>query len=273
MVTIRLDSVGAAYGGKTVLSDITTHAFRDGEIVAVIGPNAAGKSTLLKRIAGIVKGPGRVLLEGTGDRSQTISYMPQEDAGGAALTVYESVLLACKQGGPWRVSKNNLDRVDHTICALQITDIGFRYLYELSGGQRQLVGIAQSLVRDPAVLLMDEPTSALDLCRQIEVLSLLRRIVRERRIVAFIALHDLNQAMHFADKAILVASGSVQQYGDCSDVITTPMLRKVYKVAARIERCSRERNHVIVDGVVGDLSASDASPDLARSLPSEGQSV
>jgi iron complex transport system ATP-binding protein len=258
MVAIRLEAVGAAYGAKRILSDVTTPALCGGEVIAVIGPNAAGKSTLFKRIAGIVKGPGRIHVIGARDSKRAVSYMPQDDTASAALTVYESILLACKQNGPWRVGADDLARVDKTILDLQIVDISFRYLGELSGGQRQLVGIAQSLAREPDILLMDEPTSALDLYRQMEVLGLIRRLARERNMVVFIALHDLNHAMHFADKALLVANGTVQKCGACCEVITAGMLHEVYNVAARIERCSRGQNHVIVDGVVTDGLASTA---------------
>jgi iron complex transport system ATP-binding protein len=248
MVAIRLDRVGAAYGAKRVLNDVTTPTFCSGEVIAVIGPNGAGKSTLFKRITGLVKGPGRIDLSGARDDAHAVCYMPQGDTASAALTVYESILLACKQNGPWHVGADDLIRVDKTILDLQIADISFRYLYELSGGQRQLVGIAQTLVRDPDVLLMDEPTSALDLYHQMEVLSLVRRLAQERNMVVLIALHDLNHALHFADKALLIANGTVQNCGGCDEVITARMLDEIYNVVARVEQCSQGRSHVIVDG-------------------------
>jgi iron complex transport system ATP-binding protein len=262
MVTIRLEGVGAAYGAKRVLSDVTTPALSGGEVIAVIGPNAAGKTTLFRRMAGIVNGPGRIQVSGARDSKRAVSYMPQDDTASAALTVYESILLACKQDGSWRVGADDLARVDKSILDLQIGEISFRYLGELSGGQRQLVGIAQSLAREPDILLMDEPTSALDLYHQMEVLGLLRRLAQERNIVVFMALHDVNHAMHFADKALLVANGTVQKCGACCDVITARMLHEVYRVTARVERCSRGQHHVIVDGIVKtpDRSVSVACP-------------
>ncbi|WP_207480322.1 ABC transporter ATP-binding protein [Arenibaculum pallidiluteum] len=258
MVTVWLEAVGAAYGAKPVLSGVTTPAFHGGTVIAVIGPNAAGKSTLFKRIAGIMKGPGKVHLEGVRDPTRAVSYLPQDDTPAAALTVYESILLARKQGGSWRLEAEDLTQVDRAIADLQIGAIGFCHLHELSGGQRQLVGIAQSLVREPDVLLMDEPTSALDLCRQVEVLLLLRRLAKERGMAVFIALHDLNHALHFADMALLVADGTAQACGACDEVITDRVLREVYNVEGRIERCSMGRRHVIVDGVAARPAAGPA---------------
>ena len=98
MVAIQLDGVGAYYGKKLTVSGVSTPPITTGEIVAVIGPNAAGKSTLFKRIAGLLKGPGEVGVEGSTRGNKAISYMPQDTSANAVLTVYESLLLARKQG-------------------------------------------------------------------------------------------------------------------------------------------------------------------------------
>ena len=118
----------------------------------------------------------------------------------------------------------------------------------LSGGQRQLVAIAQALVRKPRILLMDEPTSALDLYRQIEVLDYMRRLAKQSGIAVLIALHDLNHAMRYCDNVMVVAAGRLIANGPTRDVITPAMLSEVYKVDARIETCTQGRPLVIVDG-------------------------
>jgi iron complex transport system ATP-binding protein len=163
MVTIRLVDLGALHGNRLVLSGVTTPHLSGGQVVAVIGPNAAGKSTLFKRIAGLLRGPGRIQVEGARAAARnTICYMPQDTAANAVLTVYESIMLARKQDSAWRVTATDLATIDQTIAALGLSDIAFRNIGQLSGGQRQLVSLAQTLVREPEVLLMDEPTSALD---------------------------------------------------------------------------------------------------------------
>ncbi|WP_279482465.1 ABC transporter ATP-binding protein [Aureimonas sp. SK2] len=247
MVALALDGLGASYGKRTILSDIATGLLRCGTLTAVIGPNAAGKSTLFRRIAGLISGPGTVHLTDARAGADAIRYMPQDTGGNAVLTVYESVLLAAKQGSGWRVSDGELSEIDGILAALKITELSFRGLGELSGGQRQLVAIAQALVRNPDVLLMDEPTSALDLYRQIEVLDFMSRRAAERGMAVLIALHDLNHALRYCDQTIVIADGRMAAGGSTAEVITSDMLRAVYRVEARVETCSQGRRHVIVD--------------------------
>lgn len=265
MVSIALDSLGAFYGRRLTVSDISTPAFAGGDVVAVIGPNAAGKSTLFKRMAGLLRGPGSVAVTGTDKGKRAISYMPQDTSANAVLTVYESILLARKQGGGWSVEDADLKLIDAVMSAIDITAIAFRNLGELSGGQRQLVSIAQALVREPDILLMDEPTSALDLHRQMEVLSFMRSVARERGMIVFIAIHDLNQAMRFADHTMVIEDGRLRGVGPTADVITTTLLRDVYRIDARIEPCSRGFAQVIVDGVsLKPAGAGPIAPALAE---------
>lgn len=251
MVTIRLENLGARYGQRTVIHGVTTAAFVGGQVVAVVGPNAAGKSTLFKRMAGLIDGPGQVVLEDSKKGPQGISYMPQGLNASARLTVYESVLLARKQLTPgWVVHDDELKLVDDILAALGITELSFRNLGELSGGQQQLASIAQTLVREPEILLMDEPTSALDMHRQVQVLNFMRALARKRQVIVFIAIHDLNQALRFADQVLVIADGTAQGSGPSAEVISESMLRKVYKVEARIEQCSRGERHILIDDIV-----------------------
>lgn len=250
MVALKLEGLGAQYGRIRVFEDITTETLEGGGLTALIGPNAAGKSTLFKRIAGLLKGDGVVHLSGAEALSRPICYMPQDTGANAVLTVYESILLAAKQGGGWKVSEEELAEIDEILKSLRITDLAFRDLGALSGGQRQLVSIAQALVRKPKVLLMDEPTSALDLFRQIEVLEYMHGLARKTGIAVLIALHDLNHAMRYCDQSMVVADGRLVASGPTNEVITPQLLRDVYKVEARIEACTQGRPLLIVDAAV-----------------------
>ena len=245
-LTLRLVDVGVSYGRRRIVDGVTTPAFAAGDVIALLGPNGAGKSTLLKRMAGLLTGPGRVELAGAGP--DEVGYLPQEHAAPCGLTVYESVLLAAKRDTAWSVSSTDLSRVDATLDQLAITDLAAQGLDALSGGQRQMVSIAQSLVRGPRVLLMDEPTSALDLHRQLEVLGVLRDLARMRGVIVVVSLHDVNLALRFASHALVMAGGRMMGCGITADVICAPMMRSAFRVEARIELCSRGRAHVMIDG-------------------------
>ncbi|WP_447554306.1 ABC transporter ATP-binding protein [Vreelandella sp. EE22] len=249
MVTLTLDHVSARYGRRTIIDDVTTPTFQGGQVVALLGPNAAGKSTLFRRILGLVQGQGEVIIGNT--RSEhPVAYMPQGTGARAVLSVYESVLLARMQGRSLKVQPEDLAQVDRALEELNITSLGERNIGDLSGGQRQLVSAAQALVQEPDILMLDEPTSALDLNRQINLLSVLRRLADERGMLILVALHDLGHALRFTDASMVLEHGRLIACGPTDDVITPALLRQVYKVAARIEPCSKGRPQLIVEEAI-----------------------
>jgi len=250
MVTLAFKDIGASYGRRKILSNVGIDTLSPGSITAVIGPNAAGKSTLFKRIANLVSGVGVVELVGSSRGKNAICYMPQDSHANAVLSVYESILLSSKQGAGWRVSDHELDEIDAILKALRIENLAFRNLGELSGGQRQLVSLAQALARKPEVLLMDEPTSALDLHRQSEVLDFVRDLAQRTGMIVLMALHDLNHVLRYCQNTLVLADGVMVASGRTQNVVTTTLLREIYRVEARIEMCSRGSAMVIVDGAL-----------------------
>lgn len=247
MVSLQLDRVEARYGRKVIYADVSTPPLPGGSLTALVGPNAAGKSTLFRRIAGQLAGAGEVRLSGTDKAS--LRYMPQDTGMNAALSVYESVILSLKQGrGGWRLTEAELQAVDEILQLLKIEALAGKQLAELSGGQRQLVSIAQTLVSQPRVILLDEPTSALDLYRQYEVLEVLRAYVERTGAVAILALHDLNQVMRACTTTIAVANGRIVATGPTLEVLRPALIRELYGIEARVETCSRGCPMMIVDG-------------------------
>lgn len=247
MVSLSLEQIGARYGRRTILHDASTPDIRGGVLTALVGANAAGKSTLFRRIAGQLRGTGAVRL--TGASKDDLRYMPQDTAMTAALTVYESIILALKQGaGGWRLSASELAAVDDVLHRFGIAHLAEQQLPELSGGQRQSVSIAQTLVTRPKVVLMDEPTSALDLYRQYEVLEALRRYAAETGAVMILALHDLNQVMRACGTVIALGEGRILASGPALEVLTPALISQLYGIDSRVERCSRGCPMMIVDG-------------------------
>lgn len=164
-------------------------------------------------------------------------------------TVYETIILALKQGvGGWRLNAGELRAVDDTVRRFNITHLADQQLAELSGGQRQAVSIAQTLVSRPKVVLMDEPTAALDLNRQYEVLESLRLYAEETGAVMVLALHDLNQVMRCCTATMALGGGRTLAFGLTLEVLTPDLIRRLYGIDSRVERCSRGCPMMIVDG-------------------------
>lgn len=246
MVSLQLRGVSAAYGRREILAGIDTPRFTGGEVVALLGANAAGKSTLLRRVFGLMRGAGEVVVEGA-VTPRPMVYMPQDHGMGAVLTVFEAVLLAQMQGRGMRVGDADLRRVDAALADLGISALAQRDVGDLSGGQRQLVSAAQALVQSPEILLLDEPISALDLNRQVSFLTVLQRLARERGMLVVVALHDIGLALRFTDHALVLHQGGLAASGRTVDVVTPALLRRVYAVEARVEPCSRGLPQVIVE--------------------------
>lgn len=245
MIQLRVDDLCFSYGAMPVLRNVSISDVPTGCVTATIGPNAAGKTTLFKCMSGLLRGTGRVIIDGREireikrqDINRMVTYLPQENPVNAVLTVFEAVLLARQHTASWRVADVDLVHVMSALADLRIEDLAKRILNELSGGQKQLVSIAQTLVREPSILLMDEPTSSLDLQKQLEVLGLVRRVSAERGITTIIALHDLNMAARFADHFIVMQRGIVYTAGSAREVLTREMVRDVYGVDALVEPAS-----------------------------------
>ena len=149
-----------------------------------------------------------------------------------------------------QASRHAAADIDTLLARLGMAELGMRYLDELSGGQKQLVGLAQALIRQPDVLLLDEPLSALDLNHQCHVMQLVAEETRRRRMVTLVVLHDLNIALHHCHRALLLKDGAVLACGQPATVITPATLASVYGVQSRVEACSRGRLNVLIDGVI-----------------------
>lgn len=246
-MTLEIAGLSAGYGRRTVLNDVSVRDVGGGVFVGLIGPNAAGKSTLFKVLAGLVRPQsGTIRLNGEDitrlkrrERARRIAYMPQSFSCNALLTVFESVLLALKQTTGWRVRSDNLDRVSETLRALGLQDLAGRGVADLSGGQSQMVAVAQTLVRQPDVILLDEPTSALDLHHQLSIMTSVRREMSRRGPVVIAALHDLNLAAKFCDRLVLLREGGVIADGEPENILVMPEIGETYRVETDLERTQR----------------------------------
>ncbi len=238
---LEINRLNFSYNGNgMVLHDVNLEAL-PGEVTIVIGPNASGKSTLMKCIAGLLKPVGNICFDGESvsvtkkvRSGQCVSYLPQENASKAVLTVFETVLLGRIQSLSWRVAKEDLNLTLEVLEELGIGNLASRYLYELSGGQKQMVSMAQALVRQPKLLLLDEPLNGLDLKHELETLELIRKFTVQKKITTIIALHNLNLVARYADKVAILKDGHIKAYGAPTEVLTVNIIGMVYGVHCRI---------------------------------------
>jgi len=252
-MTLGISNLKAGYGKTEILHDVSVPNIHAGTFVGLIGPNASGKSTLFKTLAGLVKPMSGQITIGTDDvtqlrrkdRARRVAYMPQAFGCNALLTVFESVLLALKQTSGWRVQSDNLDRVSETLSALSLSHLSNRGIADLSGGQAQMVAVAQTIVRAPEVILLDEPTSALDLHHQLSIMTSIRNEMRRKKPVVLAALHDLNLAAKFCDRLVLLREGSILADGPPEDVLALPQIGETYRVETDLSRT--ERGGLFVD--------------------------
>jgi iron complex transport system ATP-binding protein len=180
-------------------------------------------------------------------RAEKVVYLPQTLPAGVHLHVLESIIVARHAAGGVRADSE--EEVMSLLRQLGIAHLALRYLDQLSGGQKQLVGLAQSLIRQPSLLLLDEPLSALDLNYQFHVMDLVRRETRRRNIITLVVVHDINIALRHADHVLMLKEGRLLADGAPSQVITPEILATVYGVRGRIEPCSQGIMQVIIDGL------------------------
>jgi iron complex transport system ATP-binding protein len=236
---LDVEKIQFNYPARPVLEDINFF-IHPGEFVAVLGTNGTGKTTLLKCINRILKpDAGTVYLDkepitqlSSNVVAQHMGYVEQQRSG-SRTTVFNAVLLGRKPYIKWDVTKNDMEIASNAMARLGLSDYALRYLDELSGGELQKVVIARALAQEPDVLLMDEPTSSLDLKNQLEVLEIIREITKGQDISVLVTMHDINLALRFADRFILLKDKQVFAAGG-QEVITEENIEAIYSVPVTI---------------------------------------
>jgi iron complex transport system ATP-binding protein len=240
---LEIQSLTVDYPNHQVLRDVSI-TIAPGEILAVVGPNGVGKSTLIRAVSGInLIRSGQVLVDGQDvtrlsaqQRARFMAVVPQARELPAAFSVYQTVLLGRTPYLSWLGKAGTRD---HAVVSLSLerTDLAGmadRRIGELSGGEQQRVLLARALAQDTPILLLDEPTTHLDLQHQSNLLNLVRLLAQEKNLCILMVLHDLNLAGLYADRVALIANGGVYAIGQPADVLTAQNLSTVYRVPVEV---------------------------------------
>jgi len=240
LVNITIRDLTFSYNSHKILDDLNV-VLGDSEVLSLVGPNGSGKTTLIKCIDRILKPKGSILLDGKEieemsrqDVAKQIGYVPQSSSTPLATTVFDTVLMGRRPHIGWRVADYDLEKVAEVLELLHLDDLGLRDFSQLSGGQKQKVLIARALAQEPSILLLDEPTSNLDMLHQLEVMETVSRLVKEKKISAVMAIHDLNLASRFSDKLVMLKNGRVYAAGEPESLLNEANIGKVYGIEAMV---------------------------------------
>jgi len=240
---LRADCLSIGYDGTAIIANLSAEVL-DGHLTAIVGPNACGKSTLLRGLARLLKPTGgQVILDGhdigslhTKEVARRLGLLPQTSIAPEGVTVADLVAHGRfphqKLLRQW--SRGDQDAVANAMRCTGVTELAGRLVDELSGGQRQRVWVAMVLAQQTPLILLDEPTTYLDIAHQVELLDLFAMLNREQGRTVVAVLHDLNHACRYADQIIEMRSGTIVAQGNPHDVITEELVESVYGLKCQI---------------------------------------
>ena len=236
---IKAENLAFQYQSVDILKDVS-FSIAAGGITAILGPNGVGKTTLLKCINKIlIPQKGHLLIKGqelqkmSGQQiAQEVGYVAQKNSA-TKITVFDAVLMGRHPHIRYKTTQRDLEKVDSVMKHLNLGHMRLQHLDQLSGGQLQKVAIARALVQETDLILLDEPTSSLDLKNQMQILDLLRKVVKSHNIAAVMTMHDLNAALRYADHFICLKDHKVFAAGKINE-ICPEIISDVYGVEVEI---------------------------------------
>ena len=248
---LKIKDVEFSYGSVPILNGVCMELARS-EMLAIVGPNGVGKSTLIRCIDRILRpDKGNILLDeqeikemSMREVAKKMGYVPQNASQAFPATVFDSVLLGRRPHIGWRSSEKDGEKVLEILELLGIEEFAMRDFNEISGGQQQKVMIARALAQEADVLIFDEPTSNLDIRHQLEVMEIIENLVHKKKISAIMAVHDLNLASRYADRVIMMYGGSIYSAGKPASVLIPENIAFVYGVEVAV-KSEDERPYIV----------------------------
>jgi len=252
---MNVSNVEVGYDKKVIVNDLTI-GIPDSQITTIIGSNGCGKSTLLKAMTRIIPHQrGQILLDGaeiqkknTKELAKELAILPQTQDSAVGLLVEELVSYGRfpYQSGFGSLTKEDKEIIDWALKATNTDKLRNHVVDELSGGQKQRVWIAMALAQNTDIIFLDEPTTYLDMAHQLEILELLKDLNEKENRTIVMVLHDLNHAARFSNYMIALESGNLVKAGTPEEVMTTEVLKKVFKIDAIISKDPRSNKPICI---------------------------
>lgn len=244
----KINNVNKNYGYQKVLSQINLEIPQN-KLTCIIGPNGAGKSTLLNAISRLIKvDKGDILINSKNlkdwdkkELSKTLSIMKQLNNINVRLTIADLVAFGRYPYSEDRLTENDYQKINEALEYTGLSSIKDKYIDQLSGGQKQRTYIAMTLAQDTEYILLDEPLNNLDIKHILEVMHLLKKLVKEHNKTIILVVHDINIASTFADYIVAMKNGEIIESGLTENIINNEILYKIYDINFQIENFKNKK--------------------------------
>lgn len=242
--TVSIRNICFAYETKQILKHISME-IQKGRICFVMGNNGSGKTTLLKNITGFLSPQfGSVLINNIdvskidkNTLSKKISYVPQAIHLNTDFSVIDYLSLGRTPylGVLDKMSKEDYQIIEKYSTRLSIDDLYDVPFNKLSGGQKQLVAIARSLIQETPIIVLDEPMSALDIGKQAELLKYLNELAKNGKTI-ILTTHNPNHTFVVDSDACFVKEGEIVAFGNSKSIINEGLLKEIYGNGVELDK-------------------------------------
>ncbi|WP_017729171.1 iron ABC transporter ATP-binding protein [Halalkalibacterium ligniniphilum] len=245
---VEVMNVSKQYGTKHVVDNVSVK-IQKGKITSFIGPNGAGKSTLLSMVSRLIdKDSGEILIDNeniikskSNELAKKISILKQSNHLNIRLTIKDLVSFGRFPYSQGNLTKEDWKFVEEAIAYMELEDIQDKYLDQLSGGQKQRAFIAMVIAQNTEYILLDEPLNNLDMKHSVQIMKVLKRMVKELGKTIVIVLHDINFASFYSDYIVALKDGKIVKEGPTHEIITNGALQEIYDMDITINNINDQR--------------------------------
>lgn len=245
---IEIRNLVKSYGGKKVVDGVSTR-IEKGKITSFIGPNGAGKSTILSIISRLIpRNKGEVIIDGkplekwnSSELAKKVSILRQMNNVNLKLTIRELVSFGRFPYSQGNLTEDDQNHIDEAIEYMKLTDIEDKYIDELSGGQRQRAFIAMVIAQDTEYILLDEPLNNLDMKHSVEIMKILKKLVKDLGKTIAIVIHDINFASCYSDKIVALKDGKLVEDGKVEDIINKKSLDEIFEMDFNVTNVNNQK--------------------------------